>query len=146
MTSIKNFFSAEEKKKIVEAIQRAELNTSGEIRLHVESSAHGNALDSAAYWFKKLSMNKTEARNGVLFYLALHDRQFAIIGDVGINEKVAENFWDTTKESMQNNFKKGLITEGLVHGIELAGNQLKEFFPYQKDDVNELPDDISFGK
>ena len=90
-------------------------------------------------------MNKTELRNGVLFYLAVKSRKFAILGDSGINAKVPEDFWDKIKEDMAAHFKKGEFTEGLVKGIEEAGKSLKAYFPYKSDDVNELSDDISFG-
>jgi uncharacterized membrane protein len=83
---------------------------------------------------------------GVLFYLAVEDRKFAVIGDAGINAKVPVDFWDTTKELMLKNFKEGKFTEGLSEGIIIAGKQLKTHFPHQKDDVNELPDEISFDK
>lgn len=145
MSSAKNIFSAEDKKKIVTAIELAEKNTSGEIRVHVESSCKGDVLDQAAYIFKKLNMNKTELRNGVLFYLSVKNRKFAILGDAGINSKVPDNFWDRTKEVVIDEFKHGNFAEGLVAGIESAGIQLKSHFPYQSDDVNELSDEISFG-
>jgi uncharacterized membrane protein len=89
-------------------------------------------------------MQKTELRNGVLFYLAVEDRKFAILGDAGINAKVPENFWDSIKESMLNKFKNNEFADGLVEGITLAGGKLKEHFPYQQGDVNELSDEISF--
>jgi uncharacterized membrane protein len=47
---------------------------------------------------------------------------------------------------MVKHFKEGKFTEGLVDGILCVGERLKEFYPYQKDDINELSDDISFGK
>jgi len=91
-------------------------------------------------------MHKTKLRNGVLFYLSVHDHKFAIIGDLGINQAVPGNFWDEIKEGMLKQFREGEFAAGLAEGILRAGQQLKEHFPYQKDDVNELPDDISFGK
>jgi uncharacterized membrane protein len=89
-------------------------------------------------------MHATERRNGVLFYLAVRNKEFAIIGDGGINEKVPENFWDKAKNILQKHFRSGKYTEGLVEGILMAGKQLKEHFPHKRDDVNELPDEISF--
>jgi len=143
---MKEFLTEADKKMIVDAIKEAELNTSGEIRVHIESHCKGNVLDRAAYIFKKLKMHKTAQRNGVLFYLAYKDRKFAILGDAGINSKVPENFWDDIKEKMAEKFKEGKFTEGLAEGIKESGQQLKTHFPYQSDDVNELSDDISFGK
>ncbi len=144
--SAKNFFSEGQKKQIVEAIKKAEHNTSGEIRVHIENKTPGDVIERALYWFRKLGMTKTKLRNGVLFYLAVKSRKFAIIGDEGINKVVPEDFWEKIKENMQEHFKKGEFTEGLVQGIIEAGDALKKYFPYQKDDVNELEDDISFGK
>lgn len=142
---MKNFLNETDKKSIVEAIKEAELNTSGEIRVHIESRCKGDVLDRAAYLFKKLQMHKTEQRNGVLFYLAYTDRKFAILGDGGINEKVPENFWDMIKEKMSEKFKEGKFSEGLAEGIKESGQQLKAHFPHMSDDVNELSDEISFG-
>jgi uncharacterized membrane protein len=139
-----DFFTQEEKDNIKKAVQEAELNTSGEIRVHIEKDCKIDVLDRAAYIFDKLDMQKTEQRNGVLFYLAIEDRKFAILGDAGINSKVPENFWDSIKDEMLNKFKNNEFTQGLINGIKQAGEKLKEHFPYQKDDVNELSDDISF--
>jgi uncharacterized membrane protein len=141
-----SFFTREQQAQILSAIKTAEEETSGEIRVHIETSFKGDVLDRAAWVFKKLGMYKTALRNGVLFYLAVKDRKFAIIGDAGIHAKVPEGFWDRIKELMLKDFKEGKFTEGLSQGILLAGEQLKTQFPHQKDDVNELPDEISFDK
>ncbi|WP_075602878.1 TPM domain-containing protein [Saccharicrinis aurantiacus] len=142
----KDFFNKDERKLIVDAIKEAELNTSGEIRVHIDSKCEEDVMDRAAYWFEKLQMHKTELRNGVLFYLAYEDHKFAILGDAGINQKVDANFWEKDKETMLNYFKQGEFAKGLSEGIKLSGEQLKVHFPYQSDDVNELSDEISFGK
>jgi len=143
---VKKIFNEEEKRQIVEAIKLAENNTSGEIRVHIESSCKGDVLDQAAYIFKKLNMNKTELRNGVLFYLAVKNRRFAIIGDAGINAKVPENFWDQIQVAVLAEFALGNFAAGLASGINMAGEQLKSHFPHETNDVNELSDEISFGK
>jgi len=140
------FFSKQEQADIKSAIKEAELNTSGEIRVHIETKLKGDPLDRAAYLFDRMGMHKTEERNGVLFYLAVDSRKFAILGDSGINQKVPDNFWDNIRTDMENCFKNGNFTQGLATGIVLAGEQLKKHFPYHPDDVNELSDDISFGK
>ncbi len=141
-----NFFSAEDKKLIKQAIAEAELNTSGEIRVHIEGYCTDDILDRAAYIFKKLGIHKTEGRNGVLFYLAVSERKFAILGDAGINKMTPENFWDNIKDVMTGYFKESKFTEGLIQGIHMAGEQLKTHFPYKKGDINELSDEISFGQ
>ncbi len=140
------FFSTEQKKQITDAIKEAELNTSGEIRVHIEMDCKEDVLDRAAFMFEKLAMHKTELRNGVLFYLSIKDRKFAILGDAGINAVTPDNFWDEIKETVISHFKNEDYAAGLSQGIKMAGNALKEHFPYQKDDINELSDDISFGK
>jgi len=144
--SVRKYFSEESKLRIRNAIRTAELNTSGEIRVHVEKHCKGDVLDRAAYIFGKLKMHKTELRNGVLFYLAIEDHKFAILGDAGINQKVPDDFWENIKEEMEVDFIEGNFADGLSKGIIMAGNQLKEHFPYQVDDVNELSNEISFGE
>lgn len=124
------------------AIKQAEKSTSGEIRLYVEDTCKEDVLDHAAFLFGELEMHKTELRNGVLFYLAMQDHKFAILGDGGINAKVPEDFWNHIKEEMLVNFKQGEFSKGLEVGIEMAGTALAEHFPYQQGDVNELSDDI----
>ena len=144
--NVHKYFTEENKLQIANAIRVAELNTSGEIRIHIEEFCKGDVLDQAAYVFEKLEMHKTQLRNGVLFYMAIEDHKFAILGDVGINQKVPGDFWEKTKEIVLSNFKEGNLTEGLTKGILMAGEQLKENFPYHVDDKNELSNDISFGK
>lgn len=144
--SIQNKFTEAEKLQITNAVKMAELNTSGEIRVHIENKCKADVLDRAAFIFEKLEMQKTELRNGVLFYLAINDHKFAILGDAGINQKVPENFWEEIKSEMFSKFVEGEIADGLATVIVKAGEQLKSHFPYQKDDVNELDDDISFGE
>jgi uncharacterized membrane protein len=140
------FFTSQQQSAILDAVREAENATSGEIRVHIETSCPEDVLDRAAWLFKKLGMHKTAERNGVLFYLAVEDRKFAILGDAGINSKVPAGFWDEIKELMRARFREGNFTEGLSEGILMAGSHLKKHFPHSKDDVNELPDEISFDK
>ncbi len=142
---VQKYFSEENKLQIINAIRVAETNTSGEIRVHVEKHCREEVLDRAAYIFQKLHMHKTQLRNGVLFYLAIDDHKFAILGDAGVNQQVPDNFWETIKEEMAALFREKKFTEGLVTGIMMAGEQLKIHFTWQTDDVNELSDEISFG-
>ena len=140
----RSFFSKEEQQKIVAAIKKAELNTSGEIRVHIENHCKTEVLERAAEMVYELKMNRTAARNGILFYLAVKDRKFAIIGDEGINRNVEHDFWNDIKDEMTAKFKNGQFAEGLTNGILKCGEKLKKYFPYQDDDVNELSDEISF--
>ena len=142
----KDFFSPEQKEDIRQAILNAELDTSGEIRVHIETNCSGDVMDRAAYIFNKMGMQKTEKRNGVLFYLAVRNRRFAVIGDKGINAVLPEIFWDDVKNLLLNYFREEKFTDGLIEGITLVGIKLKAHFPYQTGDVNELSDDISFGE
>lgn len=144
--SVQSYFTEENKLQITNAIRVAESNTSGEIRVHIEKHCKTDVLDRAAYIFEKLEMHKTKLRNGVLFYLAFEDRKFAILGDAGINQKVPENFWNEIKETALEEFKQGYFAKGFSKGIIMAGEQLKAHFPYQKEDLNELSDEISFGE
>lgn len=141
-----SFFLKEQQAQILSSVREAEKETSGEIRVHIENSLKGDVLDRAAWLFKKLGMDKTDERNGVLFYLAVSDRKYAIVGDAGINAKVPAGFWDEISELLKKNFREGKFTEGLSEGIIMAGQQLKTHFPHRKDDVNELSDEISFDK
>lgn len=140
-----DLFNEAQKKAIVDSIKEAELNTSGEIQVHIENTCKKEVMDRATEVFASLNMHKTKLRNGVLFYLAVKDKKFAILGDAGINNVVPSDFWESIKNSMQTEFRQGKFTEGLCEGIRKAGEQLKSHFPYQSDDVNELPDDISFS-
>lgn len=142
---MKDFFPTEQQEDIRIAILNAELDTSGEVRVHIEDKCPGEVLDRAAYIFKKLNITSTEKRNGVLFYLAVRNRKFAVIGDIGINAVVPEYFWDDIKDKMLNHFREGKFTDGLIVGIMMVGEKLKTHFPYHVDDKNELSDDISFG-
>jgi uncharacterized membrane protein len=142
----KDFFTKEQREDIRQAILNAELDTSGEIRVHIETTCAGDVLDRAAFIFDKMGMQKTEKRNGVLFYVAVKNRRFAVIGDTGIHAKVKDDFWDDVKNLLLNHFRDNRFTEGLVEGVGLVGDKLKAHFPYQTGDMNELADEISFGE
>jgi uncharacterized membrane protein len=139
------FLTKEDENEIVEAIRLAEKNTSGEIRVHIEQTTSKAPFDRALEVFYELKMNETQLQNGVLIYLASADKQFVICGDKGINEVVATDFWDSTKEIIAAQFKKGDFKQGLIDGITQAGEQLKTYFPWQTDDTNELSNEISKG-
>ena len=142
----RRFFKNREKQRIITAIEQAEKLTSGEIRVHVESSAGEDVMGRAKEVFENLGMTKTALHDGVLIYLAIKDRKFAIIGDSGIDKAVPPGFWDDTKEKMQAFFKEGKFADGVCLGIELTGKHLAQYFPYQSGDVNELSNEISMGK
>lgn len=140
----KTFLNADETKSLEEAIREAELKTSGEIRIHIERSCE-DPFARGKEIFAQLKMHETAEKNGVLFYLAVVSRKFSILGDEGINKKVPPDFWNTIKDMMATEFAKGQFCEGLRKGALAAGEQLASFFPHKADDVNELPNTISFG-
>lgn len=139
-----SIFNQEEENLIAQTIANAERNTSGEIRIAVEKHCAGDPMARAVSYFNELGMDKTAQRNGVLIYLSYKDHKFAIIGDKGINQKVPDDFWETTQVAMKAHFLSGNIADGIIAGVSLAGEKLAMFFPHQKDDVNELPDDIIY--
>ena len=143
MSKVEDFLTKEEEAEVVEAIRIAEKNTSGEIRVHLEKKTTIAPLDRAVEVFHRLKMTNTKNRNGVIFYVAVKSKQFAIYGDENINKKVGADFWNSTRDTMTNHFKKGENKLALVNGIIKAGEQLKHHFPYESDDKNELSDDIS---
>lgn len=146
MPTAKNFFTDEQQEDIRQAILNAELDTSGEIRVHIENNCEGEVLNRALDIFKKLEMENTQNRNGVLIYLAVKTRKFAIIGDKAIHEVVSESYWDDVKNNMLNHFRESRFTEGLIEAITETGKKLKKHFPYQIDDKNELSNEISFNQ
>ncbi|OIQ21116.1 MAG: hypothetical protein BM557_05020 [Flavobacterium sp. MedPE-SWcel] len=143
MSIANDFLTPEEEQEIVDTIAIAEKNTSGEIRVHIESHTEKPPLERAQEVFQLLEMHKTAARNGVLFYLGVSDKTFAIIGDEGIDKVVENDFWDSTKDAVISQFKEGQFKKGLVDGILKAGERLNTYFPYQDDDENELSNEIS---
>ncbi len=145
MSLTEDFLSANEESEIVQAIQIAENLTSGEIRVHIEAHADSDVLTRAKDVFFQLDMNKTNARNGVLFYIGVQDHTFAIVGDEGIDKVVAPDFWECTKDVVLTHFKNKQFKEGLVAGILNAGEQLKKYFPYESSDKDELSNEISRG-
>lgn len=146
--SRKELFNTEEKQQIVAAIQAAEQCTSGEIRVFVESRCrYVDPLDRAAEIFSRLNMDRTAARNGVLVYVALKDRQLALLGDKGIHEKVGREFWNQQVQRILSHFTRADYAGGIARVVTEIGEALRAHFPYDKDtDTNELPDDIVFGR
>ena len=145
MSEVEDFLSAEEENEVVEAIKSAEKSTSGEIRVHIEKETSIAPIDRAVEVFHLLEMKNTKDRNGVIIYVATKSKHFAIYGDKGINDKVDGDFWNSTKDIMLSHFKNGNNKLALVEGILKAGDQLKEHFPHQDDDTDELSNEISKG-
>lgn len=144
----KDFFSQEENQQLVDAIQKAEQQTSGEVRIFVESKCkYVDALDRAQEIFFSLKMNETELRNGTLIYVAVKDKQAAVFGDEGIHQKVGAQYWKDVVTKMLFQFRNQKLADGICQGIHDLGEALKFYFPYHSDtDKNELPDEIVFGR
>jgi uncharacterized membrane protein len=145
MSKVEVFLTNTEEKEVVEAIRLAEKNTSGEIRVHIEKETAIAPLERAMAVFHELKMMETKDLNGVIIYVAVKSRQFAIYGDKGINDVVESDFWDCTKDIMKSHFAKGENKLALVNGIHRAGEKLKAFFPFEDDDTDELSNEISKG-
>lgn len=145
MSKVEDFLSAGEEEQVIEAIRMAESSTSGEIRVHLEKT-HGemDIFERALEVFHLLKMDNTKLSNGVLIYVAVEDRDFVIYGDKGINDVVPHDFWESTKDAIVAQFKKGNYKQGLIDGILKAGEQLKAHFPWSEN-LNELPNTISRG-
>ena len=130
--------------KIVEAIQKAELLTSREIRVYIAKRCKEDPLEKASRIFQKLKMHNTALRNSVLILVCPNDHKAAIIGDKGINSITEDNFWDTTLNELITFCSKGLITEGICKAVNKVGNLIKKAYPYQEGDINELDNEIIF--
>lgn len=140
------FLTEAERLAIVAAIKEAEAKTSGEIRVHLDRKSKGDAQAAAKKVFEKIGMDRTAEKNGVLFYVAVADHTFAVIGDAGIDAKVEKDFWERLSEQMLAAFKEDKFGDGLAAAIRAAGEKLAASFPRKEGDVNELPDDVSVGE
>ncbi|MBD3583363.1 TPM domain-containing protein [Flavobacterium selenitireducens] len=143
MTEVSDLLSPDDELEVIEAIRLAERETSGEIRVHIEKHTNADHYKRASEVFHELGMDNTELKNGVLIYLAIDDRHFVILGDKGIDAVVENDFWDCTKDVMQNHFKNRDFKTGLIEGITRAGERLRQFFPWQEGDTDELSNEIS---
>jgi uncharacterized membrane protein len=145
MALLRDFFTGDDQKSIAAAIMEAESRTSGEIRVRVEAKTGEDPMQAARRAFEALGMRNTELHNGVLFFVAVEDRKFIVLGDDGINGKVPGDFWDSVRDVVIGHFRGGRFAQGLTEGIKIAGKQLASYFPYERGDVDELPNAISFA-
>ena len=141
----RTFFSEPDRQELEKAIREAEAKTSGELRIHLERTC-SDPFERAKVVFAYLRMDETADRTGVLFYLAVESQMFSILADEGINDRVPRGFWDDTRDRMVTQFRDGHFKEGLLAGVQAAGEQLARFFPRKEGDRNELADTISFGE
>lgn len=145
MSKVEDFLTQIEEAQIIDAIRIAEKNTSGEIRVHLEKSSDKNPLERAKEVFYFLKMDETKSHNGVLFYVAVDDKKFSVLGDEGIDNVVSKDFWESIKDAVIKQFSQGRYADGLKEGILETGKKLKEYFPYSLDDKDELPNEISLS-
>jgi len=143
MSKVEDFLTQKQEQQIIKAIRTAELHTSGEIRVHIESTTQKETISRATEVFYYLKMDETKNKNGVLFYLAVDDKKFAVIGDKNINTKVDRDFWDNIKNTVIKEFKTTHFASGLVKGILKVGKELATYFPFEENDKNELPNKVS---
>jgi len=145
MSRVEKLLSNDEEQEIVQAILEAEKNTSGEIRVHIESHTRLDHYQRAQEVFHLLKMDNTKDENGVLIYVAVNDKKFVIYGDKGIDKVVPPNFWDSTRDTIQEHFKKENFKKGIIAGVRSTGKQLESHFPWNHGDLNELSDEVSKG-
>jgi uncharacterized membrane protein len=144
-----HFFSDDDFLRISNKIGQMEKNTSGEIRVSIKEKKplffRKRTIDELAKReFFRLKMDKTRDKTGTLIFIILKEREFHILGDTGINEKIGEESWHKIKDEMQQMFRKGLFCDGVIHGVETVGLTLQKYFPVKEDDTNELPDTVVF--
>jgi uncharacterized membrane protein len=144
LAPVRRLLSEPDEARVIAAIRVAESKTSGEIRVHVERRCAANAMATASRWYRRLGMDETKERNGILFYVAVDDRTFAVVGGQGIHAKVGAAFWEALRDAMREGFVEGDPASGLTRAIAEAGLRLAEHFPRRADDTNELPDEISY--
>lgn len=142
---MKTYLSEEEINKLVDTIQSAEDHSTGEIRVHIDTSSEKENAEIAFDVFQKLEMYKTKDRNAVLFHINFHKRYLTIIGDEGIHKKVCQSFWDNIHDEITSNFMKGKYFQGLSEAILKTGIELKKYFPIEGENPNELNDEITFS-
>ena len=143
---LESFLNEKEIKDLAVIISKAELLTSGEIRLHLEEKCQIDTETRALEVFCSLNMGKTRLKNAVLIYISYGDQKFAICGDKGIHENVSNRFWKSLRNSLRRSFEKKDFFNGISVTIMECGRQLRTYFPYQHDDINELENHVSFEK
>jgi uncharacterized membrane protein len=140
----KRLLTSEQEQKIIQAIKKAESKSSGEIRVHITNQSGTGNLAHAQKIFHELSMHETKYRNGVLLHISPVEKTFSIVGDEGIHQYVKQEFWDMIRNEVINEFKQGNYFEGILRAVYQTGEKLKLYFPIDKDDKNELSDEISY--
>lgn len=139
-----DFIPSEGQRRIADAITDAERHTTGEICVHVTPRCRGNVIKRAVRTFNRLHLYTTKRRNAVLIFIAYEDRKFAILGDTGINEVVPDGFWDGEVEELGRYLTAGRPVDGICAIIARMGERLSQYFPGERDDENELSNEVTF--
>ena len=142
---VKSFLSDADLDAVTGAIAEAEAGTSAEIRVHLDHRCRADAMARAVAVFERLGMHRTARRHGVLVYVAVRDRKLAVIGDRGIHERVGEAYWQGLVATVVSHLREERPREGLIHAVRELGQVLRQHFPRDPDDRNELPDQVSIG-
>jgi uncharacterized membrane protein len=143
---IEDWMTPEELLRVRGAVRDAEQRTSGEIRVHLDVAIMDDVLDHAAWVFNQLGMDHTKERNGVLLYVSVPGHQVAVIGDQAIHAKLGEGYWQGVLDTVLEHFRQDRFCEGLCEGVHLLGEKLREHFPFDRGDRNELHDEVSIGR
>lgn len=142
---VRALFSDDDLEAITRAVAEAEGHTSAEVRVHLDHSCEGDALQRAIKVFERLGMHRTAARNGVLVYISVTDRKLAVIGDKGIHERVGEAYWQGLVAAVRERLRQQQSRDGLIHAVAEVGRELGRHFPRRPDDKNELPNKVSLS-
>lgn len=140
----REFLTEEEEQQIITAIKDAEEFTTGEIRVHIEFNCKKDPLERARAIFHELEMDQTEARNGVILYIATKARKVAIFGDEGISSQVEDDFWQDEVDKLISEFKQNNFEQGIEAVVGDIGEKLKTYYPSDGTDPNELDNEITF--
>ncbi|MFC1482928.1 TPM domain-containing protein [Candidatus Margulisiibacteriota bacterium] len=140
---LRKFLSKNEEKQIIDKIKKIESTTNTEIRVHLATKKVKNVGIDAHETFERIGMMKTKERNGIMMYINLRNKEFVVIGDEGIHQRLPKHFWQDMVDAVQIEFKKGKFTEGIINAIEKLRTPLEKFFPKTPTDTNELPNEIS---
>src|SRR5712692_1765626 len=140
---MRHFLSQLDHDSVVAAIAEAERATSGQIRVHITRRRPADLEARARRRFEKLGMTQTRNRNGVLIYIAPNLRRFQVLGDAGVHEKCGDDFWKETAAEMEEQFRRGAFTTGILRGVQKVGRLLAEHCPRDAEGANELPDEVT---
>ena len=147
---VRKFLSKQDLMDVETAIKEAETRTAGEIRVAIRQkrSKKEKSLtveQLARHEFVHLGMMKTVDRTGILIFLLLEAKEFFILADEHINQKVAPRSWDSVAEAMAGRFAKKEFRQGLLDAVRSLGEHLAAHFPAKAGDKNELSNKVDIS-